>query len=40
MGADPWWYYVKYQEDIEDALQDLRQREFIAGRYYPATTHL
>lgn len=37
MGAEPYWYVVDYQEDIEAALQALRKREFEAGRYYPAT---
>ncbi len=35
MGAHPYYYFVEYQEDIEAALQDLRQREFEAGRYNP-----
>jgi len=35
MGAHPYYYFVKYQPDIEAALQDLRQREFEAGRYNP-----
>src|ERR1700684_2885025 len=40
MGAEPWWYIVEYQEDVERALQDLRQREFEAGRYFPAMKDL
>jgi hypothetical protein len=35
MGAHPYYYFVKYQPDVEAALQDLRQREFEAGRYNP-----
>lgn len=35
MGAHPYYYFVKYQPDIETALQELRQREFEAGRYNP-----
>jgi hypothetical protein len=35
MGAHPYYYFVEYQPDIEPALQDLRQREFEAGRYNP-----
>jgi hypothetical protein len=35
MGAHPYFYSVKYDPDIEAALQDLRQREFEAGRYNP-----
>jgi len=37
MGAEPYWYVVPYEADIEAALQKLRQREFQAGRYYPVT---
>jgi len=37
MGAEPYWYIVPYEADIETALQKLRQREFQAGRYYPVT---
>lgn len=37
MGAEPYWYYEKYQADINAALQSLRQREFKAGRYAPVT---
>lgn len=36
MGAQPWYYFVPYQPDISLALQELRLREFEAGRYYPA----
>src|SRR5437762_1965868 len=36
MGAEPYWYFVKYQPDTDKALQELRQREFRAGRYDPA----
>jgi hypothetical protein len=36
MGAEPYFYFVKYQEDQDQALQELRRREFLAGRYYPA----
>ena len=35
MGADPYFYYVKYEENKNNALQKLRQREFEAGRYAP-----
>jgi len=35
MGADPYFYYVDYDEDKNNALQKLRQREFEAGRYSP-----
>ena len=40
MGAEPYWYVVKYQPDTDAALQELRQREFIAGRYNPVTPFL
>jgi hypothetical protein len=36
MGAHPYWYTVKYRSDVQAALDDLRQREFRAGRYNPA----
>jgi hypothetical protein len=37
MGAEPYWYIVPYESDIDGALQKLRQREFRAGRYNPVT---
>jgi hypothetical protein len=40
MGAQPYWYYTNYQADLNLALQDLREREFLAGRYRPATEFL
>jgi len=36
MGGHPYYYFVEYQPDTEVALQDLRHREFEAGRYNPA----
>ena len=36
MGADPYFYVVDYQEDLQAALDALREREFQAGRYRPA----
>jgi hypothetical protein len=36
MGGHPWFYYVDYEPDINAALQKLRRREFLAGRYNPA----
>lgn len=36
MGADAYLYYTKYQDDVDTALQQLRQTEFEAGRYFPA----
>ncbi len=35
MGANPYFYFVEYQLDIDAALQELRAREFEAGRYNP-----
>ena len=35
MGGHPWFYFVAYQSDINIALQNLRRREFEAGRYNP-----
>jgi hypothetical protein len=40
MGAQLWMYFVPYQEDISKALQELRNSEFAAGRYYPVMMHL
>ena len=40
MGAEPYFYFVKYQADLDRALQELRQREFRAGRYFPAMEFL
>jgi hypothetical protein len=35
MGAEPYWYFEKFDGDVDAALQALRQREFKAGRYNP-----
>src|SRR5438105_1781042 len=35
MGAEPYFYFVPYQADINAALHELREREFRAGRYNP-----
>lgn len=40
MGAHPYFYFVKYQSDVDAALQQLRQREFEAGRYNPVEPFL
>jgi hypothetical protein len=37
MGAHPYWYFVEYRPDLDEALQELREREFQAGRYNPVT---
>ena len=36
MGGDPYCYFTRYQNDIQAALDALREQEFKAGRYYPA----
>jgi hypothetical protein len=36
MGGHPYFYFVAYNPDINAALQELRSREFQAGRYNPA----
>jgi hypothetical protein len=40
MGAEPYYYFVKYNADVDAALQKLRKREFEAGRYNPVIRHL
>jgi hypothetical protein len=35
VGGHPWFYFVRYQSDINRALHELRDREFKAGRYNP-----
>jgi len=35
MGGHPYWYRVPYQQNIQTALNQLREREFHAGRYNP-----
>jgi hypothetical protein len=40
MGAHPYYYFVKYNPDINAALEELRQREFKAGRYNPVIPFL
>jgi len=37
MGGHPWFYFVDYQPNVDEALQALRRREFEAGRYNPVT---
>jgi hypothetical protein len=36
MAAIPYHYFTPYQENFQKALNELRQQEFKAGRYYPA----
>lgn len=40
MGAKGYFYFTNYQRNILDALQELREREFMAGRYSPAADDL
>jgi hypothetical protein len=40
MGGHSWQYFVPYQPDIEQALQELRHQEFTAGRYNPVQRYL
>lgn len=35
MGGHPWFYFARYQPDINAALVTLRKKEFEAGRYNP-----
>ncbi|MBD2301774.1 hypothetical protein [Nostoc sp. FACHB-190] len=34
MGAEPWHYFVPYEENVNFTLQNLRQQEFKAGRFH------
>jgi len=36
MGGHAYGYFVPYNPDLQQALDDLRSREFKAGRYNPA----
>lgn len=38
MGGEFWSHYVPYQEDIQAALEALREQEFRAGRFYQPET--
>src|SRR5215469_1182588 len=40
MGVHAWYYLVAYRENIQEALECLREREFRAGRYFPAMLEL
>ena len=40
MGAHPYWYFVKHQTNVQQALDELREREFRAGRYNPVIPFL
>jgi hypothetical protein len=40
MGSELYWYVVPYEEDKNKALQQLRIKEFEAGRYNPVMRHI
>jgi hypothetical protein len=40
MGGHPYWYFVPYQKDLQQALDCLREREFKAGRYSPVIRYM
>ncbi len=40
MGGHPYWYFVPFQADTQKALDELRAREFAAGRYHPVISFL
>ena len=40
MGGHPYFYYVSYNPDIQAALEELRSREFKAGRYNPVMRNI
>ncbi len=40
MGARPYWYIVPYGGDPQRALDLLREREFLAGRYNPVMSDI
>ena len=40
MGAHPYWYFEKFDGDVDASLEALREREFQAGRYNPVTPFL
>lgn len=40
MSGDAYWYVVPFAEGPEAALRRLVEREFRAGRYYPASASL
>jgi hypothetical protein len=33
MGAEPYWYFVDYEEDVQSALDKLRQQVFESGAF-------
>ena len=39
MGAEPWQYFVPYEQDTQAALEKLKEREFRAGRFRYSEEH-
>ncbi|MGR8934102.1 MAG: hypothetical protein ACU837_06885 [Gammaproteobacteria bacterium] len=39
MGAEPYYYKVDYEEDLQHALDSLRRRVFEQGEYHGAENH-
>ena len=39
MGAEPWQYFVPYEQDTQAALEKLKEREFRAGRFRFSEEH-
>jgi hypothetical protein len=40
MGTQAWFYVIPYEKNLQGALDKLREREFRAGRYFPASWEL
>jgi len=40
MGGEAYYYVVPYEAAITEALEKLREREFLAGRYNPVMRHI
>lgn len=40
MGGEPYFYFVPWQKNLQNVLDDLRNREFKAGRYNPVIPSL
>jgi hypothetical protein len=36
MGAEPYWYFVDYEQDLQSALDKLRKQVFEKGEFYGA----
>jgi hypothetical protein len=40
MGGRAYWYFTKYKTDIDTSLNELRQQEFLTGRYNPVVAFI